>query len=190
MSGPNKTTSYGADGRQDLLMFNPDAVTLVTEESHPLYDERVHLPVDEALVRSIMVRGVLTPIMVRKNGEKNGQPIVEAVDGRQRVKAAREANKRLVAEGKMPIRIPAVTKRGEDKDMAGIMLTTNELRKGDNAMVKARKLARLRDMGYGDEELAVTAGISPQTVNNLLSLLDLSPSLQKEVETGVLAASI
>ena len=35
---------------QDMWAIEPEKLTLITDESHPLYDERVHLPVNEELV--------------------------------------------------------------------------------------------------------------------------------------------
>lgn len=74
---------YGAEGQSNLLNFDPAKLTLVTDENSPLYDARVHLPVDEALARNINYQGVLEPIAVSKNPE-TGE--TEVVVGRQRVK--------------------------------------------------------------------------------------------------------
>lgn len=60
---------YGADGQSNLLTFDPAKLTLVTDESSPLYDPRVNLPVDEAMARNIDYQGVIEPIGVSKNPE-------------------------------------------------------------------------------------------------------------------------
>lgn len=71
---------------------------------HPLYDERIFLPIDEAMVRNIRAFGVIEAINVRKNG-----PNVEVVDGRQRVRHARIASQRNVEEGLPPILVPCLS---------------------------------------------------------------------------------
>jgi ParB family chromosome partitioning protein len=47
---------YGAEGRGDVLNFKPEMLSVITDPKHPLYDERIELPVDEAMVLSIMRR--------------------------------------------------------------------------------------------------------------------------------------
>lgn len=55
---------YGASGKTNVLTFEPENLHLVTDKTHPLYDERIHLPISEAMVLNIMDRGVLEPIIV------------------------------------------------------------------------------------------------------------------------------
>lgn len=178
-----KLESWGADGRDDAFKFDPTKLVVVEDKDHPLFDERVNLPLDEALVRNIMVNGVVSPVVVRLNGKrKDGSAIVEVVDGRQRVRAAVEANKRLAAEGKQTILVPTVRRRGEAADLFGVMVSTNELRKNDSALIKARKLQRYLAMGRSEEEAAVAFGVTKATIDNMLKLLELDPKVQKVVE--------
>ncbi|WP_233772500.1 hypothetical protein [Achromobacter sp. AONIH1] len=101
----NSIDVYGASGKSNVLMFAPEDLHLITEHDHPLYDERVHLPLDEAMVLNIMALGVLQSILVWKDPE-SGKTLVIA--GRQRVKHTLEADKRLAAEGKPTLLVPAV----------------------------------------------------------------------------------
>lgn len=188
--GSDAKSGYGAVGRGDLLWFEPEALVLVEDENHLLYDERVHFPIDDAMVRNIMVHGIIEPIVIRKNGEVKGKPIVEVVDGRQRVKNAREANKRIVAEGGVPIRVPATVRRGDERSLPVVMVTTNEMRKGDNMLVRARKCARLTAIGWGEEEVAVAFGVSKTTVRNWLALLEASVAVQKAVERAEIPLTV
>lgn len=187
--GSDAKQNYGAIGRSDLLYFDPDDLVLVTDKSHPLYDERVSLPLDESMVKNIMVKGVIEPVTVRKNGEADGKPIVEIVFGRQRVKNAREANRRLTAEGKQPIRVPGVFKRGDDGDLFGLMISENEIRKDDSPVNRAKKIQRYLDMGRSVEDAAVTFGLEVQSVKNILGILDCADDVQKAMEQGQVPAS-
>lgn len=109
---------------------------LVTDKTHPLYDERIHLPINEPMVLNIMDQGVLEPIIVWKDPE-TGRSCV--VDGRQRVRHTLEANKRLSIEGKEPLLVPAVTKRGSAIRMAQAMVSANEIRQADTPLGRAKK---------------------------------------------------
>ena len=50
----NSIDAYGASGKTNVLMFEPEKLHLVTDKTHPLYDERIHLPISEAMVLNIM----------------------------------------------------------------------------------------------------------------------------------------
>src|SRR6201996_6712504 len=53
-----KKSTYGAEGRGDLLMFNPETLKVVTDPKHPRFDPRVEREIDEAMVASIMRTGL------------------------------------------------------------------------------------------------------------------------------------
>lgn len=183
--GSDSKKLYGAAGRADLLYFDPEDLMVVTDTSHPLWDERVTMPVEERLVASIMKVGVLEPVIVRRNGARSdGTPVVEVIDGRQRVRAARVANHRLSEQGADPIRVPAVTRRGQDADMFGITITANEIRRADTPLVRAKKLQRYLDGGRSLEEAAVTFGASIGTLKNHLAILECHDDVLKALEAG------
>ena len=94
------------------------------------------MPLSENLVLNIMHHGVIEAVIINKNPETG---TVDVVAGRQRVRAAREANKRLRAQGLEPIQVPATVRRAEAADLAGIMVSENEIREGDTAMGRAQK---------------------------------------------------
>jgi hypothetical protein len=85
----NSIDVYGASGKTNVLV-RTENLHLVTDKTHPLYDERVHLPIDEGMVLNIMELGVLEPIIVWKDPETG---LTCVVVGRQRVKHTLEANK-------------------------------------------------------------------------------------------------
>ena len=155
------------------------------DRGHALYDERVDMPLDEGLVLNIMAYGVLNPVIVRKNSA--GLP--EVVDGRQRVRAAREANERLTASGRTTIKIPVVLKGGEGRDMAAVMVSLNECRQQDALIVRAQKAQRMIDMGRTEEEVAVMFGVGLQTIKDNLGLLGLEPELLSAVKSRKISAS-
>lgn len=170
--------------RRDYWYMDPEKLVLVTDKDHPLYDPRVEGPPEERLVRNIMKFGVKNPIQVRKNGT-----IPEVVAGRQRVKAIREANRRLEEAGFTKKQIPVIPEKGTDRDMYGIMILENELRREDNPLTKAKKALTLYNMGANEQEIADTFGVCEQTVQNWLNLNDLSDTVQNAIESGEISAS-
>lgn len=75
----NSIDAYGASGKTNVLMFEPENLHLVTDRAHPLYDERIHLPINDAMVLNIMDQGVLEPIIVWKDPETGKSCVVMAV---------------------------------------------------------------------------------------------------------------
>ena len=177
----SRLNAFGMDPNELVI------VGLDTEDGveHPLYDERVKLKLDEALVRNIMFHGVIEPVTVTKDGD--GRPLV--VVGRQRVRCAREANKRLEAEGKASIVVPVMVRRGEQTSMFGVMVSENECRQGDLPLTTARKAAKFMQMGRTETEACVAFGVSKQTMGAWIRLLELEPALLKAVERNEISAS-
>ncbi|HDR8930461.1 TPA: ParB N-terminal domain-containing protein [Burkholderia vietnamiensis] len=182
----NSIDAYGAAGKSNVLFFDPDALTLITDPSHPLFDRRALLPFDEAMVRNIRHRGVLETILVHKDPE-TGDVIV--VDGRRRVIAAREANRRLREAGEAPVMVPALPKRGKKSELAGMMVATNEHREHDSPINRAEKMQRLRDLGYDDEQIAAEFRIEPPTVAASLRLLDCTSAVRDALEADQITVS-
>lgn len=181
-----KTALPGAS-RTTAFTLDPDQVVIIGLDTkdgieHPLYDERVKMPLDEGLVRNIMIHGILQAISVRKNGDT-----IEVIAGRQRVRSAREANKRLKAKGLAPIKVPAFVRRDRDGDVIGIMISENENRTDDNPIVRAQKAQRMLNLGHTEGAAAAAFGISVQQLKNLLQVLDLADGVQDMVSKGNLS---
>ncbi|WP_430307316.1 ParB/RepB/Spo0J family partition protein [Serratia sarumanii] len=177
----NSTEAYGASGKTNVLNFEPERLHLVTDRSHPLYDERIHLPLDEAMVLNIMDQGVLEPIIVWKDPETGLSCVV---DGRQRVRHAIEANKRLAVAGKDLLFVPAVTKRGSAVRMAQAMISANEIRRADTPLGRAKKMADALERGHDEEDLSLMFGVGVQTIRATLTLLDATQAVKDAVESG------
>lgn len=183
--GANSKTTYGADGSTSLLSFYPEKLTIVTDVAHPLYDERHKLPHDDATVKNMMAFGVLEPIIVTRDPDSGA---VLVVDGRQRVKNATEANRRLAEQGRPLLLVPATTRKGDDSStLMGVMVATNELRQADPPLVRAAKMQRYKNLGHDDDAVALVFGVNKLTVQNTLALLECSKPVQKAVEGGFIA---
>ena len=163
----------------------PDGSTAGAE--HPLWDARAFEPLDEAMILNVMAFGILEPVLVRKNGST-----VEVIDGRHRVRWAREANVRLAKQGAALITVPVMVRKDTDAGHMGVMVSANEIRKEDSFRGRqwgAKLALKLSKLGWGTKEIAVAYGVSEQAVSLWLKFWDLSPAIQAEVEAGVLAPS-
>ncbi|MFQ1084918.1 ParB/RepB/Spo0J family partition protein [Bordetella trematum] len=182
----NSIDAYGASGKTNVLFFDPDALTLVEDPQSPLYDERVHLPVDEPLARNIDYQGVLEPVAVSKNPETGA---VEVVYGRQRVKSTRLANEWRTARGEPPRMVPGIVYQGKRQNAPDAIASENEARTADTPLGRAEKMRRHMALGRGEDQLAVIYNCSVATVRNTLALLDCSAPVQKAVEAGQITVS-
>lgn len=210
MAGKNAATSYGSQGRQDLLQFDPELVSIVYDSRHKLYDksmfndididiakipggekhacydeEGAYLPLDVETMANIDEHGVLEPIAMRKNGERqDSSPIIEVIYGRQRVKMLRAVNKARAKKGLPPYRIPALIKRGDDSKIMGMWVSENAHRRITSPLANARNIQRFLDYGRTEAEAAIQFKLTVQTIRANVSLLDLGPAVQKAVEAG------
>jgi len=180
--GRSSKDVWDADGSTNLLSFAPEKLKVVSDPTHPLFDERSTLPIDEMMVRNIQAFGVLEPVIVTRDAE-TGDVLV--VDGRQRVRHALIANERLSAAGLPPLLVPASTRKGDDPaTLMGIMVATNEVRQADPPMIRAAKMQRLKNLGRDEGAIALTFGVNKLTVSNTLALLDCSKAVRDAVESG------
>lgn len=170
--------------RRDVFLLDPDDVVFESSKDGALYDERAQAEPDEAMVRNVMALGVLEPVLVRKDGA-----CVVVIAGRRRTLAAREANRRLKAQGAEPLRLPVMVKRGSDGEAALMMVAENEHRADDAPLAKARKAERLARLGRSDDEIACAFGVSVSALKGWQRLLECCDAVQKAVEQGKIAAS-
>jgi ParB family chromosome partitioning protein len=182
----NSAETYGAAGRTNLLLFDPDKLKLVTDKKHHLYDPRVENDPDDSLIASIVFKGVIEPVIVWKDPE-TGETVV--VDGRQRVKAAREANKRLKKEGR-PVRlVKAIVTRGDSKSLMAEMVIANEGRTDVTAIGRAKMAQRLLEAGHDEGTIAIILHCSVSGLKNYIALLDCPAAVRDAVEKGQIPAT-
>lgn len=181
-------------GKKDAYTFDPEDLVLVEDPKHPLYDKRVHLPVSESLVLNMMhapdgvPQGVLEPITVARDPDSNK---ILVVIGRQRVKAAREANKRLRKAGLEPFWVPAIMSARHMKPhrALGMIISENEGRQDDTPLGRAEKAKQYLELGRDETEVAVLFGVSAAAVKNWVALLEAPAVVRNAVEAGKISIS-
>jgi ParB family chromosome partitioning protein len=132
----------------------------------------------EALADSIRERGILQPLLVRR--DPNDASGYEIVAGERRWRAAQLAQ---VHE------VPVIIKELTDSGALEVALIENVQRQDLNPLEEGAGYSRLIDeFGYTQEALGKIVGKSRSHVANTLRLLNLPPLVRKLVEDGTLSA--
>lgn len=175
--------------RLNLFAMDPDDLVIVgldTDDTstHPLFDERIFLPMKEGMILSMLAVGVQHAVTVVKDGDK-----ALVVDGRQRVRHAREAKKRQLAEGSETLKVPCKVVRGDDGHIVGLAALGNSMREEESPLAKAKRAQRMVDMGKPLDYIALYFGVTTNAVRSWLTLLETAAPVQAAVERGQLPAS-
>lgn len=172
----SRTEQFGAEARGQTFVYDPDALTLIEDPSHPLYDPSVHQQPPKAFVEGIIEHGVLKPICIRRNGtDRYGRAIIEVVDGRMRVKGARLANVELRKLGKEPILVEAKLQKGMgDADAESAMILLNEHQRVEDLVTRAERLKRYLAHGHTEKQARVHFGMRSRGFTQLMQVIEMS----------------
>ncbi|MCP4664737.1 MAG: ParB/RepB/Spo0J family partition protein, partial [Deltaproteobacteria bacterium] len=125
----------------------------------------------EDMVRSVREKGIITPLLVTR-AEKGYQLIA----GERRWRAAQKAGLR---------RVPVVVRESTPTESLELALIENIHRKDLNPIEEAHAYKRLlEEMGATQDSLAKRLGKDRSSIANLLRLLNLPVSIQKDVIDG------
>ncbi len=132
----------------------------------------------EALVASVRERGVLQPILVRRNPDDSNS--FEIIAGERRWRAAQEARLH---------EIPVIIKDLTDGDALEIALIENVQRQDLSPLEEAEGYQRLMaEFAHTQENLAQVIGKSRSHVANMLRLLGLPDAVKALLDRGDLTA--
>lgn len=156
----------GVPGRM-LLSLPIEAIERCAEQPRKRFeDARL-----EELAASIREKGVLEPILVRRDGAK-----YRIVAGERRWRAAQRAGLK---------EIPAVVREASDREAFEIALVENLQRADLNAIEEAEAYeVLLQDHGLTQDEIAKRVGKERSTVANGLRLLKLPEEVREFVRDG------
>ncbi len=125
----------------------------------------------EDLIQSIKEKGVIQPVLVRRQGD-----YYELIAGERRLRAANSLNLK---------EIPIIVKDVQDRDSLEISLIENIQRQELNPIEEARAFLYLIDkFGVTQEKLSEVLGKSRVSVTNTLRLLKLPKEIQDEMKKG------
>ncbi len=125
------------------------------------------------LARSIGQHGVLQPVVVRQAGSR-----YELVMGERRFRASQLAGRKV---------LPAVILDVAPADRLELAIVENVQRQDLNPMELAHAYQALADAGHTQEEIGRKVAMDRSSVANHIRLLDLSSSIQTDVEAGRLS---
>jgi len=187
----SKKTVLGAsrDVGGSVIAVDPDVPVIIGYDTkhkqgeHPQWQHRASLPVDESLVQYMMAHGFPGIITVQKDG-----PNIIVVIGRQRVKAAREANNRLKEMGRPGIRVLCQTRKGTDAQLIASTISENAIKVKYGAMDQAYDAQNYINYGASDEDAARALGKTVPYTKKILTLLDLHPKVQQAIRDEAISA--
>jgi ParB family chromosome partitioning protein len=125
------------------------------------------------LARSIGQHGVLQPVVVRQAGSR-----FELVMGERRFRASQLAGRKT---------LPSVILDVAPADRLELAIVENVQRQDLNPMELAHAYQALADAGHTQEEIGRKVGMDRSSVANHIRLLDLSRTIQADVEGGRLS---
>lgn len=184
-----KAAKYrGVVSRKDISVADPDFLVIVDTPGHPLYQPaRNQKPLDEAMIRSIMQDGVLSPIKVVRGPQVKGQWTLEVVYGRQRVRNAREANRRLVLEGRPPVMIEIVIIDAGPDQLRRMMEVENTHRTDYTPYELATTASESLNRGISEESVCYTSFKGDKaSMRRHLALLRCHPDVQRALIEGAI----
>lgn len=149
----------------------------VTEIDPNPYQTRNHFDEQSLneLAASILVNGVVQPIVVRPN---NGR--FQLVAGERRWRAVKQIGREF---------IPAIIKQISNEQAMEMTIVENLQREGLNPMEEARAFDRLsREFNLTQEQMSQRTGRERASIANLVRLLRLPESVQQSIEKGELSA--
>jgi ParB family chromosome partitioning protein len=131
-----------------------------------------------SLVESVRSKGILQPILVRR--DPLHADAYEIIAGERRWRAAQRAQLHEV---------PVIVREFSDEEVLEIALIENLQRENLSPIEEANAYQRLMDeFDHTQEVLAKAVGRSRSSVANTLRLLTLPESVQAEIDTGALSA--
>ena len=130
------------------------------------------------LVDSIRAQGVLQPLLARASPQKPG--VYQIIAGERRWRAAQQAGLHEV---------PVLIRELSDADAMAASLVENLQRQDLNPIEEAEGFRRLQDeFGLTQEQLGTAVGKSRSHVANIMRLLQLPPSVRRDVQEGRLTS--
>ena len=180
--GRGLSALLGDDAEMPIVQPSMDSQHMVPVEQLTAgrYQPRQHFNDDEmaSLVESVRSKGILQPILVRR--DPLHADAYEIIAGERRWRAAQQAQLHEV---------PVIVRDFSDEEALEIALIENLQRENLSPIEEAKGYQRLMDeFSHTQEVLAKSFGKSRSGIANTLRLLTLPQSVQDLVDTGDLSA--
>ena len=140
-----------------IVFLNPEEISANRYQPRLTFKEEKL----QELVDSIREKGVVQPVVVRKNDGGD----FELIAGERRLRAVKELGFD---------KIPAIVKKVNDQELLELSIIENIQRDDLNALEEAKAYESLiKDFGFTQEQVAKSVGKNRTTVANMLRLLSL-----------------
>ena len=144
------------DNQSKILLLSPELIEADPNQPRKDFPQEAL----QELKRSIQNKGIISPIIVRKVGDK-----YRIVAGERRYRAALEASFK---------KVPVIVKDVQDQEVMEIAIIENIQRQALNAIEEAEAYKSLMNTcGYTQYEVGTIVGKSRSYVSNLIRLLSL-----------------
>jgi len=181
--GRGLSALLGEDTSADMAALDRarDTRSVPVEQLHPgKYQPRQHFDEEhlESLAASIREKGVLQPVLVRRDPQNAN--LYEIIAGERRWRAAQMAQLHD---------IPIVVRELNDTEALQIALIENLQRQDLSPLEEAEAYKQLIDQfGHTQNDIAKSVGKSRSHIANTLRLLNLPEEVQKYIREGQLSA--
>lgn len=155
---------YGYEGVLDAPSYNPDKVVLIEDPTHLLFDPRVRRPADPKLVAWIL-ENERVPGEITIYFDKDLGPLV--VNGRQRTRAAREANRIRSEKSLPPVLLRTDKRRFASMQEAAEAIEILNLGFASTTEEQAEKVRLWLSRDYPREKIAEMLGLTVGKVKRL-----------------------
>lgn len=172
------------DQKVMLVRKDPDALNIVIDPKHPLYQRRAHNDPPAWMIQSAIDHGIITPIKIRKGPVIDGVQTWDVVVGRMRVKSARAANKIRREQGLMGMTVACEEFRGSDEEAQALIAIENEHRVATDPMTRAETAAQAIKFGASEAKVMNDNVWTRAQLDAHLALLNVSPKVQAAVMEG------
>lgn len=164
-----------------------DKLVLPKDASDPRWQDRLNLPVPEGLISSMVESDDPETVEVV---EHKGKYLIN--NGRTRVRALPEVNKRRKKMGKAPfvLTLAVVPEASDDAEGAQSLLLRSmraNVRMDSPPTILAREVQRALSVDVPEEQICALLGVKGPRLHEYLALLDLPEKVQKRVDDGTIS---
>lgn len=193
MSGMGSVSDPFAEGYNNTpgarFSFDPESVFIPglddhCDETHPLYDPGVHVPLDKEQVANVKRDGIHQEILITPY-LADGVWVPAVLDGRHRTRWLRRANQLRATAGEEKLTIDCRNATdGEIASAVAVKHAANFVRANRHPAARAHACAELHKLGRSNKEIAIDLGVSVSTVENFMAFENAVPEVKKAFEAG------
>lgn len=174
-----------------LFYLDPEEYVIELDSQHPYWGQPDHPGYDRRMLRPLRDLEHMVQDMVQNGfagtalAVRSYQDRLVVEDGRERVRAAREANRRLRDLRHDPIQLPHLPAEpwGDGSLMRGTRLNT--MRLVDSPIEMAERARQLNQSGHSEVDILQALRLTDRDhLVSLLRLLDLCPAAQDAIRAG------